>query len=169
MGTPKLHRHAELMDDIGVGFVKDEIISKWFNDYYSTSKHLFTLYSIVRGLNAQKVLEIGFGRSTFVLAKATYENGGMMTACDIDDYKNILSSEEKKVVNFIHGDSSMIWSDTNFYDFAFLDYFSNKKMSTATCANEIRKCLRMMRTNGIIAVHDTDVGVYAINKLEFNS
>jgi hypothetical protein len=164
MNTPKLHRHSELLDDIGQGFINEETIKKWFNDYYSTSKHLYTLYSIVRGLNAKQVLEIGFGRSTFVLAKATYENGGMMTCCDLENYSDLLSTEESKIVDFKHGESNLIWENEICYDFAFLDYFSNEKISVYTCYNEIRKCLKKMKTNGILAIHDTNVNKYSINR-----
>ena len=58
-----MHCHQELLDDLKTyeGFLPDALLMKWFNDKYSTSKHLLTLYSIVRGLNAKRVIEVGFG------------------------------------------------------------------------------------------------------------
>ncbi len=162
---PKMHYHEELLFDIGKGFISNETLLKWFNDNYSTSKHLLTLYSIARGLDAKKILEIGFGRSSFVLAKAASENKGILTCCDIDDFQYLLSEEERTIIKYVNGYSSKIWDNNEYFDFIFLDYFSNESLSYSFCFSEILKAIKKTKTNGIVAIHDTIVDKYRIRKI----
>ncbi len=152
--NPKMHCHKEYKKDRDEGFISDKILMKWFNDRYSTSKHLLTLYSIVRGLKAKKILEVGFGRSTPVLARAVHENGGKMVSCDWDDFSKTLTKKERKVIKFVFGEVGQIWEKDDGYDFAFLDYFSKPGKKIPYLMGEIENCIKKIKTNGVIAVHD---------------
>ena len=64
---PVMHCQSEIERDCSYqGLLPDETLMSWFRDSYSTSKHLLTLYSVATGLQARNILEIGFGRSSFV-------------------------------------------------------------------------------------------------------
>ena len=90
--TPPMHCQRELERDLGyVGTLPDEVLMRWHAERYSTSKHLLTLYSLAHGLGARRIVEVGFGRSTFVLARAAHENGGTLESCDLQDFSALLS------------------------------------------------------------------------------
>jgi len=162
---PNLHCHKEYERDRNDDdFISDKIIMKWFNDSYSTSKHLLTLYSIVRGLGAKKILEVGFGRSTPVLARAAHENEGKMVSCDWDDFSGILTKKEKEVVEFVFGEVEQIWERDEGYDFAFLDYFSKPGKKIPYLMGEIENCIKKIKTNGIITVHDVFMDNFRIGR-----
>ena len=152
-----MHRHEDLLKDLNYeGLIPNEMMFSWFNDRFSTSKHLLTLYSITRGLNAKKVLEVGFGRSSFVLARAVHENGGKLITCDHRDFSYLLSKREKEVIDYKRCLSDKLWPEVEneSLDFAFLDYFSGEKVSKSFVEKEIELCLLKMKGNGVIAVHD---------------
>ena len=161
---PKMHCQVELESDLGYsGFISDQTLFKWFNDAYSASKHLLTLYSVARGLNAKTIVEIGFGRSSFVLARVAYENGGRLITCDRKDFSYLLSEQEKEVTTYINGTSEIIWQRVEGgIDLAFLDYFSDPTMSVEFCMSEIDQCLHRMKTNGLIALHDSLPDAYPV-------
>jgi len=130
-----MHCQQEIEDDLrDLAFVSDQILFKWFNDRYSTSKHLLVLYSIVRGLNAKNIVEIGFGRSSFVLARAAHENNGHLTICEVRDFTYLLSKCELACTNYFKGRSVDFWQlCPTAIDFAFLDYISDEDLSAKFC------------------------------------
>jgi len=166
---PVMHCQRELEEDLNYdGIIPDSVMLKWFADRYSTSKHLLVLYSIAKGLNAKTIFEIGFGRSSFVLAKAAYENGGRLITCDRDDYSYLLTEKEKGVISYIHGRSDAVFDylkGEKGIDFAFLDYFSNSGLRKRFVLSELKKVLAFMKTNGIIAIHDAFDSRYRIKGL----
>lgn len=165
MPYPIMHFQSEIEADTGYsGFLPDETLFKWFHDYYSSSKHLLTLYSIARGMNAKTIVEIGFGRSSFALAKAAHLNSGRFISCDMRDFSYLLSKEEKSVTDFVHGKSDLVWEkvEKTGIDFAFLDYFSTEQWKPEFVAQEIAKCFSLMKENGVICIHDTLVEKYTL-------
>jgi hypothetical protein len=165
---PQMHCHQEFLADTGYStFIPEETIMKWFNDHYSTSKHLLVLYSIAIGLKARNILEIGFGRSTFVLAKAAAVNQGRLVSCDTRDFGYLLNDNEKQVVTLVNGYSKNIWKSfgKNSFDFVFLDYFSSEKLSTVFILKELLNCIHRTKPSGIITIHDVSVKKYKIGKL----
>jgi len=158
MILPDIHEKQELLSDLDQrknGFVSNEIIQKWFLDRYSTSKHLWVLYSIVYGLKCIKMAEVGFGRSSFVLAKAAYETGAHFICCDRYDYTGYLSPEERGVMDFVVGDAKKLYNNLNCgLDFVFLDYLSSKERSAESCYKALKRWGGVLRQNGIIAVHE---------------
>jgi len=166
--NPTMHCQSELVTDLGYSdFLPDEILFKWFHDYYSSSKHLLTLYSIARGLNAKTIVEIGFGRSSFALAKAAHLNQGRFISCDVRDFSYLLNENEKSVVDFVHGKSDLVWEKVaeSGIDFAFLDYFSDEHIKADFVNQEIAICLSLMKENGVICIHDTLVDKYDLKNV----
>ncbi len=157
MKRPEMHCHNELIQDLSYqGFIPYSTMLQWFNDDYSTSKHLLTLYSMVRGLKAKTIIEVGFGRSSFVLARAAYENGGSFVTCDINDFSYLLNEEEKKVTKFINGDVSEVWKICKQgIDFAFFDFFSVSSLPKSFSVQHITECIKRMKQNAILAIHDS--------------
>ena len=136
-----MHCQSEIEADLNYeGFLPDEIMLKWYRDRYSTSQHLLTLYSIVKGLKARSILEIGFGRSSFVLAKAAAENKGHFFSCDRRDFSYLLNEDERSITTFIHGKSNLVWPSVKAegIDFAFLDYFSSEALSGSCVKREFK-------------------------------
>lgn len=166
-----MHCQSEIEADTGYqGFLPDETLFRWFHDRYSSSKHLLTLYSIARGMDAKTIVEIGFGRSSFALAKAAHLNSGRLISCDMRDFSYLLSEEEKSVTEFIHGKSDLVWKrvESTGIDFAFLDYFSSEGWGADFVQKEITTCFSLLKENGVICIHDTMVDKYALRNV-FNA
>lgn len=167
MDRPTMHCHGELERDLGYAdFLPQATLFRWSQEGYSTSAHLLTLYGIARGLAAKQILEIGFGRSTFVLAKAAGENGGRLTSVDTRDFSYLFSPGERSVTQFVHGASDQVWDHLpQGVDMAFLDYFSSESMSESFLCGQIERCLSVMKTHGVIAVHDVGHADYRIGQV----
>ena len=162
---PKMHCYKEYIEDRGdSNFITNDVMIKWFNDQYSTSKHLLTLYTIARGLQAKKILEVGFGRSSTVLARAAMENGGKLLSCDWDDFSYMLTKKEKKLVDFYFGEVEGIWQRDKGYDMAFLDYFSKPGKKIPYLISEVENCIKKIKKNGIIVIHDVFMDKFRIGK-----
>jgi len=160
---PKMHCYNEYrIDRDDSDFITDRVMMKWFNDKYSTSKHLLILYTIARGLGAKRILEVGFGRSTPVLARAAFENGGNLLSCDWDDFSYMLTKKEKKVVDFHFKEVSEIWEKDEGYDMAFLDYFSKSGKKIPYLIEEVENCIKKIKKNGIVVVHDVFMDKFRI-------
>jgi len=166
---PTMHVHEELMDLWGEKLISNQTLFKWYEDRYSTSKHLLTLYSWIRGTRAKHIVEIGFGRSSFVLARAACENGGQFTTVDKRDFSYLFSNEERKNSHLLLGYSDELWKSLEYknqkIDFAFLDYFSDPKCSAAFCAKEISECIKHLAPGGSFAIHDSIEIIYPISQI----
>lgn len=163
-----MHCQAELEADLGYSkFLPDSTLFKWFNDRYSTSKHLLTLYSIARGLQAKTIVEVGFGRSSFVLAKAAGENQGRFISCDTRDFSYLLNEREKQICTFIKGKAEQVWPVLKGQgaDFIFLDYLSNDDWTSGFAFNAFYNAFNHLKQNGVICVHDTIVEKYSVKNL----
>jgi predicted O-methyltransferase YrrM len=167
-----MHCQKELELDLGYdGAMPDKLMLKWFNDAYSTSKHLLTLYSLAKSLGREHILEIGFGRSSFILAKAAIENKCKFTTCDNRDFSYLLNDSEKEITTYHCDLSDSLWEkiENDSLDFAFLDYFSGESLTVEFVQSELSKCIEKMKGNGVIAIHDVHDDRYiagqAIEKL----
>lgn len=162
-----MHCQSELESDLGYeGPLPDEVLLKWSRDRYSTSKHLLTLYNLAKNLGHSSILEIGFGRSSFVLAKAAIENGANFTTCDVRDFSYLFNDVESKATNFVNDLSGKVWRElsSESVEFAFLDYFSGEDISARFVESEIELCLEKMKGNGVIAIHDVFDSRYVVGK-----
>lgn len=165
-GEPTMHCHAELLRDLeGHTFLSDRTMVRWANEGYSTSRHLLTLYSIARGLSTTRIVEVGVGRSTFVLARAAHENGGTLETCDTSDFRTLLSDDERAVSRYHVGTSESFWPTVEAgVGFAFLDYFSSRRLRVSYIVDQIDLCLSRMLTDGVVAVHDALVPEYRLGR-----
>jgi predicted O-methyltransferase YrrM len=156
-----MHCLEEFLEDLqGHTVLSDALLLKWARDRYSISKHMLTLYAIATGLKPRRMLEIGMGRSTFVLARAAIEQGSRFTCCDEQNVFNCMSIEEKAVSRYIQGSSRQVWDDPEMIasgaDFIFLDYFGTDGYSARYIRQELKSAFRLLPTNGVLAVHDAD-------------
>lgn len=165
--TPTMHCQAELERDLGyTGLLPDATLLQWHRDRYSTSKHLLTLYSLAHGLRARRIVEVGFGRSTFVLARAAHENGGRLWSCDSRDFSALLTDTERAVVDCHVGGSDTFWPRiAPGVDFAFLDHFSAADLPADRVLAELRECLSRLAPGGVLAVHDGFVAEYRLGEV----
>ncbi len=161
-----MHCHAELQRDLGyAGGLPDDVLMRWFADRYSTSKHLLTLDSLARGLVARRIAEVGFGRSSFVLARAAIENSGQFATCDICDFSYLLNDEERAVTTFFHGSADQFWPQLMpGLQLVFLDCFSDESRSAESIATDLDSILHDVVQGGVIAVHDACDPRYATGR-----
>ncbi|MGE3172040.1 MAG: glycosyltransferase [Planctomycetota bacterium] len=164
---PPMHCQDELDRDLAYeGLLPDAVLLRWHADRYSTSKHLLVLYSLARGLDARRIVEVGFGRSTFVLARAAAENGGRLASCDLVDFGPLLSPLERRVTDLHHGAVETFWPRiAPGVDFAFLDCFSAEGLDPAWVQAQLCECLARMRPGGVLAVHDAAVRAYRLGEV----
>ncbi|MCB9891033.1 MAG: glycosyltransferase [Planctomycetes bacterium] len=162
-----MHCQPELDRDLQYeGVLPDATLLQWHRDRYSTSKHLLTLYSIAHGLQAKRIIEIGFGRSTFVLARAAFENAGTLESCDIEDFRGLLSETEQKVVRCHVGSSDEFWQRVEpGFDFAFLDHFSSEAQPDEWVVRELEQALTKLTPGGMLAIHDGFVAKYRLRSV----
>lgn len=164
---PEMHRHDDLLEDLKyTGSLPDEVFLRWCRDTYSTSKHLMTLYNLVVANKFQNVLEIGFGRSSFVLAKACLEVGGKLTSVDQRDFSYLLNKKELSVVEFVNE----IVSPSNDvlkpeYDFIFLDFLSTQSIPEKDCRKYLNFFARKLSEGGMMLIHDTKDSRYHVGKV----
>ncbi|MCA8969610.1 MAG: glycosyltransferase [Planctomycetes bacterium] len=165
--TPTMHCQTELDRDLQYdGVLPDSTLLQWHRDRYSTSKHLLTLYSIAHGLKAKRIVEIGFGRSTFVLARAAFENHGTLESCDVEDFSSLLSETERRTVRCHVGSSESFWQRVApGFDFAFLDHFSSESQPGDWIVHELEQALTKLAPSGILAIHDGFVAKYRLHSV----
>lgn len=157
--SSRMHCHEELLNDLETyrdnGFVTDDLLWQWTHDGYSTSRHLLTLYSMVIGLQAKTICEVGVGRSSFALLLAAKYNNGHVIMCDRYDYTDLFSDEEKKYLSYFNEQSDKFWDEAEVgLDFIFMDYLSTKKRDAMSCYKEIKKAYKKLKQGGMIAIHD---------------
>lgn len=158
---PDIHCKEELLSDLKDSRFDASVEQLWFCNFYSTSKHLHVLTSILYGLQAKTTIEIGFGRSTFCLGFAAACMDGKLVSVDRYDYSGYLEYLPKFVkdqIQFVQGDAKKLFQTDHLndgVDFMFLDYFSSRERSADSIYKAIHRFLPYMRQNGIIAVHDT--------------
>ena len=152
---PDMHCKGEYENDIS-NLSPKELLHKWFYDEYSTSKHLWTLYSIAVGLRAETMIEVGFGRSTIALAAAARYNSGYLYCCDRYNYVPMIPEFYYPYINYTVGDAKDLLKKIDFgVEFIFLDYLSSRERSADSCVKAIYRFLEPLKQNGIIAVHDS--------------
>ena len=114
------------------------------------------MYSIVRGLNAKNIIEVGFGRSTICLIHAISLNYGKLYCCDRYDYTGYLTTDYKQYIDYTIGDAKTLLKKIDFgVEFIFIDYLSSRERSADSSVKAIYRFLKYVKQNGIIAVHDT--------------
>ncbi|MBP7846243.1 MAG: class I SAM-dependent methyltransferase [Candidatus Pacebacteria bacterium] len=120
-------------------------------------KHYLTLYSIVNGMDAKRVLEIGGGLSTAVILEALKNTGGDLITCDPREIKDLGLDEniqvENKNWNYMKDYSGNVLDKMiGTFDVVLHDGSHEGK----TLFKDLRKILPMIKKGGILMVHDTN-------------
>ena len=119
----------------------------------SINKHLLIIYSLVIGVNAQRIVDLGIGHTTKTLRAAALRTGGKVFSCDIDRqrYLGLLTEETPEW-------SLQLCSSTEFLKnmAAPLDFVLH---DAAHDYGQVKKDLElifpMMREFGLVCIHDT--------------
>lgn len=120
-------------------------------------KHYLTLYSIVLGMDAKKVLELGSGVSSPVILEALQKTGGTLTTCDPRDMEGIGLDdnfrESHKNWEYIQDYSQNVIDKLEGpFDIVLHDGSHEGKV----LFKDLRKIIPKVKKGGIILVHDTN-------------
>jgi hypothetical protein len=131
---------------------RDELFAR-FNTSSSGSKHLLILYSLVIGINAKTIAEIGLGQTTGALRAAAALTGATVHTCDFDKRKHqhLMAQQDERWRLYLEPSRSFIERlpaplDLVMHDGAH-DY--------STVTQDLRLLIPKMRQFGLICVHDT--------------
>lgn len=119
-----------------------------------TYNALWLMYAYAKLSNAQRILELGvgkFGISTWLLLKVCDETGGRLTSVDINPSCGNFYSGNKEWT-FVAGDS--LYVDINgSYDIVMIDTSHTYEQTKG----ELEKYVPMLRKNGLLYMHDTNL------------
>jgi hypothetical protein len=154
----RMHCEERLRLEIAT-FPHKQLCEHWFNDRgYSTSCHLPFLRSLVIGMKARYVAEVGAGRSTIVLHEACREVGAKFYSCDRYDYKWLYP-------DLCVGNTSTFWSQfaNDKFQVIFLDHLSSKVYSRHEASEEVHMAWECLDKPGVMVIHDAGNPKYAIS------
>jgi hypothetical protein len=131
---------------------RDELFSR-FDTSSSGSKHLLILYSLVVGLNAKIIAEIGLGQTTGALRAAAALTGATVHTCDFDKrrHEHLLAQQDEHWRLYLEPSTSFIARLPEPLDLVLHDGAHDY----STVAQDLRLFLPKMRQFGLICVHDT--------------
>jgi len=133
-------------------FTREELFYR-FDTSSSGSKHLLILYSLVIGINAQVIAEIGLGQTTGALRAAAALTGATVHTCDFDKrrHNHLLAQQDDHWKLYLEPSTSFIEQlhepiDLVMHDGAH-DYL--------TVRRDLELLIPKMRKFGIVCIHDT--------------
>lgn len=135
-------------------YTHSQLIEEFLKESGSINKHLLTLFSLVVGLNAQRVVDIGAGSTTRAIKAGLEITQGELFSCDInkEKYKHLLNDQHEKRYHFSACNSKeFIKSLRGPFDFVLHDGAHDYKQVLWDLDN----LLPLVRQYGIICVHDT--------------
>ena len=131
-----------------------ELLEEYEREHDSISKHLLTIYSIIVGLNAQRVVEIGVGGTTRTIRAALARTGGELYSCDVDRARwesivrdnrdprfQLRLEDSRRFIPSLHGPFDFVLHD-GAHDFWQVAW-------------DLEHLWPLVRQFGIIGVHDT--------------
>lgn len=135
----------------------DEIIREHHGSKKGFARHYLTLYSIILGMEAKSVLEVGAGFSTPTILKALEITGGTLMTCDMrpiegtgnkpeslkkySNWKYLQGKTEKTLKDLIGPFDVVLHDGTHEFRDAYRD---------------LRRIIPLVKKNGLILVHDTE-------------
>lgn len=140
-----------------------EIVHQHHDSKSGFARHYLTLYSIIVGMEAKNVLELGMGFSTPTILTALEVTGGTLTSCDMRPIEGTGNSTElltkyphwkyvqgktKETLKKVQGPFDVVLHDGSH---EFKEVYE-----------DIRAIVPMMKKNGIILVHDTEHGAFKL-------
>lgn len=143
-----------------MGPLFDHIAERHHGNESGFSRHYLTLYSIVLGMEAKNVLELGAGFSTQTILEALKHTGGKLVTCDVRDLKDTGNPDELHSMyasswTYLQGDTretlQTLPTETRF-DVVLHDGSHEWRV----VYKDLRKILPRIKQNGILLVHDTE-------------
>jgi len=158
MTVKRMHCEEQLRDELEK-IPHDQLCERWFSDGgYSTSMHLYLLYSFVIGMKAKRVAEVGCGRSTIVLQEACKKVGASFCSCDHNDYRWLYPE-------LFVGNTDDFWMQfEDKFQVIFLDHLSSRDYTKREASMEIDLAWEHLDRPGIMAIHDVGCSKYAVSQ-----
>lgn len=130
----------------------EELLQR-FSTSSSGSKHLLILYSMVIGLNARVVAEIGLGQTTGALRAAAKVTGATVHTCDYDkrSFQPLLEKQDEHWKLYLESSTSFIAKLPEPLDFVMHDGAHHYQV----VKHDLELLIPKMRKFGIICIHDT--------------
>lgn len=118
-----------------------------------TSPHLLILYALAVGLNAQRIVDIGLGRSTGALRAAAARTGGTVATCDCDRarFGHLLAEQDRNWSLHLEPSLAFLRRLEPPLDLVFHDGAHDYTRVRA----DLEAIMPKMRTFGLVCVHDT--------------
>lgn len=127
------------------------------------TKHYYTLFAIVEGLEAKKTFEFGTGMSTKVIVEALKRTGGSHISCDMRDLVDTGLTPSYYVDNadrweYIQKNSNLISADELKSKGPFDFVLHDGSHIPGEVMKDLRKIIPCMKKNSILLIHDTEDG-----------
>jgi predicted O-methyltransferase YrrM len=141
----------------------EELLAPIIREHHGASKgfarHYLTLYSLILGLEAKSVLEVGMGFSTPTIMTALGQTGGSLTSCDMRTIEGTGNDPESLKQfprwTFLQGKTDdTLKTVTGPFDLVLHDGSHEFK----EVYRDLRTIIPMIRQNGLLLVHDTEHG-----------
>ena len=125
----------------------------------SSSKHLLTIYSMVVGLNAKTIIDLGVGATTRALRGAAELTGGTVYSVDRSEehYGEMLAKQTPTWKMFIGMSDDFFASLPADLTFDFVMH--DAAHDYARVKRDLEAILPRMKTFGLICIHDTQHSV----------
>lgn len=137
----------------------EELVRRHHGDVSGFSRHYLTLYSLVLGMEAKNVLELGAGFSTQTILEALKQTGGKLITCDVRDLSDTgnpesLRTDFKDVWTYLQGDTRQTLASLSNKVFDVVLHDGSHEWRVVY--KDLRKILPLIKHNGILLVHDTE-------------
>lgn len=131
---------------------REEIFFR-FDKTSGSSLHLLVLYSLVIGLNAKIILELGLGQTTGVLRAAAAQTEATVHTCDENQrrFEHLLEEQDDRWRLYLESSRSFLKKVPEPVDLAMHDGAHDYQ----TVRRDLEQIIPKMRKFGIICVHDT--------------
>lgn len=131
----------------------EELWSAFHRPKGSINKHLLLIYSLVVGLNASRVLELGIGSTTRTLRAAMKVTGGKVYSCDIDRerFSDLLEGNYDDWELHLCSSTEFLSVMKPPFEFAVHDGAHDYEQTR----KDLEAIFPMMRQFGLVCIHDT--------------
>ena len=132
--------------------LSDAELLEVFRGDSSSGRHMLIVYSLIIGLNAQVIIDLGLGNSTRVALSAARKTKGIVYSCDNDQkFQALTVKSDKRWRFFCQPSSEFIENVPPPFDFVFHD--SSHQLEIVL--DDLCAIIPRMKKFGLICVHDT--------------
>lgn len=134
-------------------YTREQLFEAFLAPSGSINKHLLTIYSLVVGLNTQRVVDIGAGSTTRAIRAALEITGGQLQTCDIDreKYQHLLDQPTESFRFHACDSRTFIEGLEGPLDFVLHDGAHDHLQVRW----DLERLWPLVRQYGLICVHDT--------------